>query len=389
MQGDTAVGSRAVRLTVAGLSVAALLLTTGCWVGLTAVNGVENQLTVDDSLSSQLASATPDTATTGAGATRAAEPQTFTAENILVVGSDTRTGQGPGFGSTADSSGNGKSDTAFILHISADRKSAFAVSIPRDSWVTRPGCKADGTTDGSMVTGKFNAAFGAGGRGCVLTAVKYLTHVPLTHFVEVDFNGFKAIVDALGGVTVCATRRLLDPIRPDGHGGMEGTDLDLPQGTTHIDGKTALRLARARHILGSTGSDLERIDHQQLFLKDLIQEASDSHLATDPIRLYDVLSQVAGSLTVDKGLSGDSLTTFVLSMASIKPSDITFYTVPWKPHPDGQDVLWVTSKADVMWNAMIHDATYPTASAKPSSSSTTSSSSSSSSSSAGKATCFS
>jgi len=144
MQGDTSTGSRVARRAVAGLSVAALVLTTGCWVGLTAVNGVENQLTVDDSISSQLASATPDAATTSAGATQAAEPQTYTAENILVVGSDTRTGQGPGYGSTADSSGNGHSDTAFILHISADRKSAFAVNIPRDSWVQRPSCNADG-----------------------------------------------------------------------------------------------------------------------------------------------------------------------------------------------------------------------------------------------------
>jgi LCP family protein required for cell wall assembly len=267
------------------------------------------------------------------------------------------------------------------------------VSIPRDSWVTRPGCTTDGTTDGSTVTGKFNAAFGAGGRGCVLAAVKYLTHVPITHFVEVDFNGFKAIVDALGGVTVCATRRLLDPIRSDGHGGQMGTDLDLPQGTTHIDGKTSLQLNRARHILGGTGMDTERIDHQQLFLKDLIQEASDSHLVTDPIRLYDVLSKVAGSLTVDRGLSGDSLKTFVLSMASIKPSDISFYTVPWKPRRDGENVVWVTGKADVMWDAMIHDTAYPPASSaspKPSSSSTTSSTGPSSSApSTTKPTCFS
>jgi LCP family protein required for cell wall assembly len=250
-----------------------------------------------------------------------------------------------------------------------------------------------------MITGKFNAAFGAGGRGCVLAAVKSLTHVPITHFVEVDFNGFKAIVDALGGVTVCATRHLLDPIRSDGHGGQMGTDLDLPKGTTHIEGETALRLARARHILGGTGSDLERIDHQQLFLKDLIQEASDSHLATDPIRLYDVLSKVAGSLTVDKGLSGDSLKTFVLSMASIKPSDITFFTVPWKPRGDGENVVWITSKADVMWNAMIHDTAYQSASSnssisssspKPATSKSASGSTSpSTSTSTAKPTCFS
>ncbi len=376
-------------MTVAGLSVAALLLTAGCWVGLTAVNGVENQITVDDSISNQLASATPDVATPSAGATAAA-PQEFTAENILVVGSDTRTGQGSAYGSTADASGNGHSDTAFILHVAADRKSAFAVNIPRDSWVQRPSCNADGSSDGTLVRAdKFNKAYAVGGRACVIRAVKYLTNVPITHFVEVKLLGFKAIVDALGGVTVCATRRLYDPVRPDGHGGNEGSDLDLPKGTSHIGGEMALALARARHIPGSTGSDLQRIDHQQLLLHDLIQEASDSHLATDPLRLYDVLSKIAGSLTVDKGLSGDALKTFILSMSSMKPSDITFYTVPWKPHPDGEDVLWVTSKAVVMWNAMIHDTAYPPAaspSPKPSSSSTTSSSSPSS---TAKAACFS
>ena len=376
MQGDTSTGSRVARRAVAGLSVAALVLTTGCWVGLTAVNGVENQLTVDDSISSQLASATPDAATTSAGATQAAEPQTYTAENILVVGSDTRTGQGPGYGSTADSSGNGHSDTAFILHISADRKSAFAVNIPRDSWVQRPSCNADGTSDGSLAKpGKFNTAYAVGGRACVIRAVKYLTGVPITHFVEVKLLGFKAIVNALGGVTVCATRRLYDPVRSDGHGGQEGSNLDLPKGTSHIDGEMALSLVRARHIPGTGGSDLERIDRQQLFLHDLIQQASDSHLATDPLRLYGVLSKVAGALTVDRGLSGDGLKTFVLSMASIKPSDVSFYTVPWKPHPDGEDVLWITSKADLMWNAMIHDTAYPPAASDSSGSSSSSSSS--------------
>lgn len=118
--------------------------------------------------------------------------------NILLVGSDTRTGQGAGYGSEADASGNGRSDTTLLLHISGDRKSAFVVSIPRDSWVTRPGCLADGSTDGTSVTGKFNAAFAVGGRACVITAVKSLTEGSIDHFVEVDFKGFKTIVEAFG-----------------------------------------------------------------------------------------------------------------------------------------------------------------------------------------------
>jgi hypothetical protein len=158
-----------------------------------------------------------------------------------------------------------------------------------------------------------------GGRNCVIAAVKYLTGVPVNHFVEVKLLGFKAIVEALGGVTICTTHAISDPVR-----------------TTPT---------------GSIGSGL----------------------VTDPLKLYDVLAKVAQSLTVDPGLAGDSLQQLLLGLGSLKPSAIRFYTVPNVGRGDGATVSWVQSGAKPMWSAMIHDTPYPAAAPKPTSSSTSSS----------------
>ena len=206
-----------------------------------------------------------------------------------------------------------------------------------------------------MITGKFNAAFAAGGSGCVISTVRYLTGIPINHFVEVKLQGFKTIVNALGGVTICTTRALSDPVRSDGHGGMEGSGLKLPQGTSHIDGDQALALVRARHI--GDGSDLSRITRQQKFMSAMIRNVNSAGLLTNPVKLYLVLSAVAGSLTVDSGLSGDALKTFLLSMQGMTPGEIKFYTVPNKPF--GENVVWVASGAGAMFAAMKNDTPYP------------------------------
>ena len=343
------------------LSVLALVLTAGSWAGWAAVGKVEGNLDVDSSLGNQLVAASAEPSA-------AAEPELPV--NILVIGSDTRTGQVTEYGSEADASGNGHSDTAFLVHISADRTRAFAVSIPRDSWVTRPGCRADGSTDGTFTTGRFNAAFAVGGRNCVIAAVKYLTGVPVNHFVEVKLQGFKAIVEALGGVTICATHAISDPVRKTATGFI-GSGLELKKGTNILDGEQALALVRARHI--GDGSDLSRIDRQHQFMSAVIRQATSSGLVTDPLKLYDVLAKVAQSLTVDPGLAGDSLKTFLLSLGGLKPAAIHFYTVPNVGRSDHATVSWVQSGAKAMWSAMIHDTPYPAATPKPTSSSTSTS----------------
>ncbi len=143
------------RIATAALSVLALLLTVGSWAGWAAVGKVEGNLAVDGSLHAL----------------------------------------------TAPSAAS-----------SSDPEPELPVTIPRDSWVTRQGCRADGTTDKTLVTDRVNTAFAVGGRNCVIAAVTYLTGVPVNHFVEVRLLGFKAIVEALGGVTICTTHAISDPV---------------------------------------------------------------------------------------------------------------------------------------------------------------------------------
>ena len=337
-----------VRRLAAVLAALTLLLTVGSAVGWSAIGRLEGNITVDKALSGLLKQSSA--ATSG---------NTYSAQNILIVGSDTRTGQGAGYGNAAvTSSGSGNSDTTILLHIAADRKSAFAVSIPRDSWVTRPGCASNGTLDGSMVTGKFNAAFSIGGRGCVVQAVKYLTGVTPDHFIEVNFKGFKTIVDALGGVNVCTTKRLYDPKYTDANGG-HGSGLDLAVGTHTLNGDQALALVRARNL--DPTADVGRMQRQQKFVSALIRQTTSSGLLTDPARLYSVLSAVTSSLTVDAGLSGAALTSFLISLEGISPTNIVFYTVPFKARGDNENLLWKTADANVMWDAMKNDTPYPVA----------------------------
>lgn len=348
---------RVTRITGAVAAGLALVLTVGSAVGWSAVNRLAGNLTVDQGLTELLDPAEGTSA-------EPVDPGTgFKAANILVVGSDTRTGQGAGYGGEASSSGNGSSDTTILLHISADRKFAYGISIPRDSWVTRPSCETDGSTDGTLTTDKFNTAYAVGGRKCMVRAVKYLTGVPIDHFVEVDFKGFKKIVDALGGVTICTTRTLSDPKRQDSAGNWHGSGLYLTKGTHTLTGDDAVAFVRSRSVGGN--ADLGRMDRQQAFVSSIIRSATSSGLLTDLPRLYSVLDAVTSSLTVDAGLSGDALKSFLLSMQGMSPSDITFATVPWKARGDGENVLWIPSKSNPIWQAMKDDTRWPVATSKP------------------------
>ena len=156
-----------------------------------------------------------------------------------------------------------------------------AVSIPRDSWVTRPECKGSGTT-----TGRINAAFAQGGAGCTIKAVEKLTGVFIDHYIVVDFVGFKSVVDALGGVQVCLTTAVND----------EKSHLKLSAGNHLLSGDQALAFARVRHGIGD-GSDIGRIGRQQDFLSSIIRAATNKGLLLDPTKLYSVLSAITGSLT--------------------------------------------------------------------------------------------
>jgi LCP family protein required for cell wall assembly len=328
----------AVRAAAAVASVLTLVATAGsavAWAGLNNLSGNITVLDVEASLGT-------DRPIKPVGQEPDREPL-----NVLVMGTDTRTGQGGGFGDpNLTASGNGHSDTTILLHIAGDRSRALGVSIPRDSWVTRPACDGQGTA-----TGRFNEAFAVGGPACTIRAVEKLTGVRLDHFVVVDFKGFKAVVDSLGGVPIC----LEEPVDDEKSG------LKLSAGTHVLDGDQALAFARARKTLGD-GSDLSRIDRQQEFLSSVIRTATSKNVLTDLPTLYGVLDAVTQSLTTDKDLGSlESLKDLAVSMQGLSPSKVSFMTVPWVPRSDGATIEWNDAKADPIWQSMIDDTQYPPA----------------------------
>ena len=221
-----------------------------------------------------------------------APPLQSGALNVLVLGSDSRSGErnkelGGG------SSDGARSDTAMIVHLDEGRTKATVVSIPRDTLVTRPSCPLDSGGSTSVAYGvMFNSAYSVGGPVCAVKTVESMTNVRMDHYVEIDFAGFADLVDALGGVTVTTDKDISD----------EDSHLELQAGTHHLDGTKALALARTRHGMGD-GSDLGRIGLQQQLVKALLDQVSSTNLLTSPTRLYSVADALTGSLTTDTDLN--------------------------------------------------------------------------------------
>ena len=271
--------------------------------------------------------------------------------NILLMGTDTRTDQGGGFGSEVEYGGTGRSDTTILIHLSNDRKSAIAVSIPRDSVVNIPACtKEDGTTVAER-TDLFNSAFASAGPACTVKTLETLTGVTINHAVIVDFIGFSNVVDALGGIKVCLTEAIDEPVE-------NGAGIQLPAGVQVVDGKNALGLMRARYSLAD-GSDLRRIERQQELISITIDQITDMNLITDLPALYKVLNAATSSLRMDPGLSDlDSLVTLSTSLSSMGSQNVSFVTVPYEGTPDGNHVQW-TESANELWSAIINDTGWP------------------------------
>ena len=265
---------------------------------------------------------------------------------ILLMGSDQRTGTGnKGYGYFEGA----RSDTTMLVHIYGDRKSALVLSIPRDTVTDLPACKdSDGNTL-PPTHDRFNMAFDRGGPGCTVKAVEQLTGLTVDHFVVLDFNGFKKTIDALGGVEVCLTHPLQD----------SKSGIDLPAGVTRVSGDDALAFVRVRHNIGD-GSDIGRINRQQLFVSSLIQEVTGSGLLTDPMRLWRVLDQSTKSLSTDPALANsDGILALATSLSALRPDDITFVTMPWLDSGDGATIVPNWTKLNPILHALGNDTPWP------------------------------
>ncbi|MEU9334436.1 LCP family protein [Streptomyces sp. NPDC048290] len=271
-------------------------------------------------------------------------------ENILVLGSDTRSGDNQQLGGGADD-GSARSDTAMIVHVYEGHQSASVVSIPRDTLIDRPDCTdTDGDTYPAASGVMFNSAYSTGGAACAVKTVESLTGIRMDHYLEVDFSGFEKLVDELGGVEVTTTEAISDP---DSH-------LDLPAGTHQLTGEQALGLVRTRHGVGD-GSDLGRIQLQQAFIKALVEQVKSVGLFTNPKNLYDLADTATKSVTTDSDLgSVDSLMSWANGLKSISASKMDMVTMPVQYDPaDLNRVLLDETKADQVWTALKADKPIP------------------------------
>lgn len=279
------------------------------------------------------------------------------AQNILLIGSDTRAF--PGGAKFGAEVAGARSDTTIVVHISANGGKAILVSIPRDSWVQIPACR---TTTGvsSPTTNKFNAAFAIGGPSCTVATVQHLTGIHIDHVVIVDFAGFKKMVEALGGVKVCISHAINDPIRfVNGH--YQGSGLVLGAGTHTLHGKDALAFVRARYGVGD-GSDLGRIKNQQLFMSAVIRKATSTGLLLDLPALYRFLDAATKSLTTDHGFGLPQLRKLANELHGLKPGKVALLTVPLDlsaPNVPFGDVGWDATRADQLWHALKTDGALP------------------------------
>ncbi|MEU0742724.1 LCP family protein [Streptomyces sp. NPDC006134] len=271
-------------------------------------------------------------------------------ENILVLGSDTRSGGNGKLGGGTDD-GTARSDTAMIVHVHRGHKEASVVSVPRDTLVDRPTCTGTaGRQHPAAHEVMFNSAYSTGGAACAVKTVETLTGLRMDHYLEIDFAGFEKLVDELGGVRVTTTEDIEDP----------GSHLDLTAGTHRLDGEQALGLVRTRHGVGD-GSDLGRIQLQQAFVKALVDQVKDIGVLTSPKKLYGLADTATEAVTTDSGLgSVNSLTAFANGLKGIGASGLHMVTLPVCYDPaDGNRVLVREAEARQVWDALKRDEPIP------------------------------
>jgi LCP family protein required for cell wall assembly len=268
--------------------------------------------------------------------------------NVLVMGSDDRDAAGNNI-DNQELGSTDRSDTTILMHLSADRKRAYGVSIPRDSLVTRPTCR---TEDGDAIPGgtdvMWNEAFALGGPACTIRQFEKTTGVFVDHYVVIDFAGFEGMVNAIDGVPVCIPEDISDPA----HG------INIPAGTREVEGREALNYVRARYTLGD-GSDISRIKRQQAFIAAMANKVISAGTLARVDRLVGFLDAATKSLQVDPGLDNViKIAKMGVGFQGIGLQNIQFVTVPFeydqRPEFSGR-VAWLPQQSKELWGKIAAD----------------------------------
>jgi LCP family protein required for cell wall assembly len=246
------------------------------------------------------------------------------AQNILLLGSDTR-------GTTnRDLAGirGERSDTIMVVHVPADRKNLYVMSILRDSWLEIPG----------HGTAKINAALSWGGVPLAVQTVESLLGVRIDHVAVVDFAGFKGVTDLLGGVDIS------NPIGFDSYH-LKGHYFE--QGRLHLNGTEAMAFARERYAFAD--GDFQRVRNQQLIIQAVLVAIMHKSVLADVGKTTSLVNSVTPFLAVDEGLTSAYLTGLAWELRAVREPEVEFFTMPTNgtgTSSDGQSIV------NIDWSAL-------------------------------------
>jgi LCP family protein required for cell wall assembly len=262
--------------------------------------------------------------------------------NWLLVGSDSRQGltaEQQQALATGGDIGSGRTDTILLIHVPEFRSSTptTMVSIPRDSYVPIPGHGKD----------KINSAFAMGGAPLLTQTVEQASGLRLDHYAEIGFSGFASLVDALGGVTMCPTAPIDDPL----------AGIDLPAGCQKLNGRTALGYVRTRD---TPRADLDRMVNQRQFVSALLHRAASPAVWLNPFRWYSVPRALVGALIVDRGDHVWDLARLGWALHG-SPTAMTVPIGELTTGDAGSVVVWDHQAAGKLFEALASDAPVPAA----------------------------
>lgn len=277
---------RRLLLAVIGVLVLALVavLAVVAWYGKVTYDAVDRVQRDPDLMPTHSARPTP--APTKEGAEN--PPM-----NIVVMGTDAR-----------NPDERGRSDVLLLLHLNGDRDSGYLISFPRDYWVDIPG----------RGTAKINAAYSWGGTALTIHTLEELLDVPIDHAAVIDFDGFKHVIDALGGVTV--HNRF-----PSAQG-----DHTFPEGDVFLDGESALRFVRERKNL--PGGDLSRAERQREVFSAVADKLLSRDILTNPVAFRDSVTTLGENFTVDEELDNQGIFDLGRSLGLRRSGDIRLLQAP-------------------------------------------------------------
>ncbi len=336
---------RALSWVALSMAVVILLAAGGLYVAFNHYNGQITRIDVFGKITGKRPTATKQDAV-----------------NYLLVGSDSRDGaNGAGTqGTGAEFVTGQRSDTVILVHLYGSSQKAQLVSFPRDSYVEIPDYTNPKT--GKVTAAhhaKLNSAFSEGGAPLLIATIENMTQVRIDHFLQVDFTGFKGMVNELGGVDVCLTKPAKDSF----------SGINLSAGKHHIQGDVALAFVRQRH--GLANGDIDRIARQQQFIGSLANKVLSAGTLLNPIKLNGVLDVATASLQADKQLTGNDLKNLALRVRKFSSGGVIFTTVPVADingRRNGASVVLLDDvKAEAMFTALRNDVApgTPAAAAKP------------------------